>query len=463
MGATGGGVGEALYTRFEELRRQEPSAEAVLDVDRGRSLTRDGLAALVDRLEGVVRRAASPAGVVAVQSENTPELIAVVLAAWRAGLVPLPIDRERSVADIEALACAIGVRVVLRGPALDSHLVDGSEVGIEIPDGVSVLKLTSGSTGEARAVAVRGAALEAGVAQICSTMGIGPKDRNLATLPLAHSYGFDNVLGTLAMLGTPAVLVSDLVPRRLFTVVRETRVTVWPAVPLLLDVLARSVAAGEAPLGALRLVISAGAPLPAATREAFAKRFHLRPRSFYGATECGGIAFDREGTSAVPDGCVGRPLDGVSLELLDAEDGVGRIRVKSGSVAAGTLPAVSAEIDEGSLLASDLGRIDDQGRLHLLGRVGEFVKIHGHKVHPVEVERVLRAIPGVLDAVVVPYARSHVSEGLRAVVAAEAGVDRASIVRGCKGVLPSYKVPRSIEIRDALPRNDRGKLDRRRL
>jgi len=455
--------GEALAARFEELHRAAPETLAVLDVDGGRTLTREGLARLVDSVAGAVRAAASPARVVAVQAPNGPELIAMVLAAWREGLVPLPIDRERGVGEIEALARGLGIETVLRGATMERHRVEGVSTPPDLPPDVAVLKLTSGSTGEPRAVAVGEDALASGVSQICSTMGIGPDDRNLTTVPLAHSYAFDNILGTLVTLGTPAVLVTDLVPRRLFSVTRGTGVTVWPAVPLLLDVLSRSGAAGEAPLGSLRLVISAGAPLAAATRERFAKRFHLRPRTFYGATECGGIAFDREGTADVPEGCVGRPLDGVSIELVDAEDGVGRIHVASASVAAGTFPVATGEIGPGSLLASDLGRLDGEGRLHLLGRVGEFVKIHGHKVHPIEVERVLRAIPGVRDAVVVPWARSRASEGLRAVVAAGDEVDRATIVRACERALPSYKVPRSIEIRPELPRNERGKLERSRL
>ncbi|MDG2308212.1 MAG: class I adenylate-forming enzyme family protein [Candidatus Binatia bacterium] len=456
-------MAEALYRHFEDRRRESPAAEAVLDVDAGRRFTRDGLAALVDQVAGSVRAAASEAGVVAVQSENAPELIAAVLAAWRENLVPLPIDRERDVAEIETLARSLGIGMLLRGRGLERHAIPGVRAEIALPTEAAVLKLTSGTTGEPRAVAVAGPALELGVSQICSTMGIRAGDRNLVTVPLAHSYAFDNVLGTLVMQGTPAVLVSDLVPRRLFSVVRETGVTVWPSVPLLLDVLSRSPAGGEAPLGSLRLVISAGAPLPATTRENFAKRFHLRPRTFYGATECGGIAFDREADREVPDGCVGRPLDGVSIDLLDGEDGVGRISVRSGSVALGTLPTASPEISAGRLLASDLGRLDEEGRLHLIGRVGQFVKIHGHKVYPIEVERVLRGLPGVLDAAVVPYARSDVSEGLRAIVAAGDGIDRATIARGCERVLPSYKVPRSIEIRDEVPRNERGKLDRRRL
>lgn len=454
---------ESLFEGFEEHRRDSPDAPAILDFEGGQAFSRDGLLTLADELAPALRRAASASGVVAVQIPNGPELVAAVLCAWREGLVPLLIDRDRSVDEIDTLARALGTSIVLRGEALGIHWVEHVGEAVALSRDTAVLKLTSGSTGEPRAVAVGASALRVGIEQICSTMGIGPADRNLVTLPLAHSYAFDNVIGTLVVHGTPLVLVSDLVPRHLFAVLRETGVTVWPTVPLLLDVMARSGAAGEAPLGSLRSVISAGAPLPAATRERFAQRFHLRPRTFYGATECGGISFDREGTGDLPDGCVGHPMDGVSIALVDAEDGVGRIRVESASVASGTYPEATPGLGERTLLTSDLGRVDPQGRLHLLGRVGEFVKIHGHKVYPVEVERVIRGIDGVWDVTVVPHARSDVSEGLRAVIAADPGVDRAAIVRGCEERLSSHKVPRSIEIRRELPRNERGKLDRLRL
>ena len=99
----------------------------------------------------------------------------------------------------------------------------------------------------------------------------------------------------------------------------------------------------------------------------------------------------------------------------------------------------------------------------MLGRVDDFVKIHGHKVFPAEVERVLRAIPGVHDAVVVPYERSSASEALRAIVSAEPHIDRKVVMAACERELPSFKVPRSVELRESLPRNERGKIDRTRL
>jgi acyl-CoA synthetase (AMP-forming)/AMP-acid ligase II len=455
-------AGESFHAGFEDLRRRDGKAPAVLDMDGGARLSRDDLARQIDRAAAVVRDVAPAGGVVPAWFGNSAALVAIVFASWREGRIPMPIDRERSEAEVAAISRSLGARGVVCDTSWTVRPIEGN-LATPIPRDTAVLKLTSGSTGEPRAVAVSESALARGVAQIVSTMGLRAEDRNLVTLPLAHSYAFDNVIGVLATLGAPAVLLGDLIPRRLRSVLAESGVTVWPAVPLLLDVLSRSSARGAAVLGSLRLVISAGAPLPAAVREAFAKRFGLRPRTFYGATECGGITFDRVGEADLPDGCVGTPLDGVRVDLVDEHEGVGRVRVRSASVATGTFPVASPEISEASLLTADLGRLDAAGRLHLVGRAVDFVKIHGHRVHPGEIEAVIRRVTGVRDVVVVAQARSDVVEGLRAVVAAAPEVDREEILRACEASLPSYKIPRSIELRAELPRTSRGKLDRSRL
>src|SRR5690606_7261197 len=143
-----------------------------------------------------------------------------------------------------------------------------------------------------------------------------------------------------------------------------------------------------------RRVISAGAPLPASARERFAAALGVRPRTFYGATECGGIAFDREGDGSLPDGCVGTPLDGVRIVLEDAdEDGVGRVCVRSASAARGYHPAPTGLAADDVVLGNrrfrtaDLARRDEHGQLHLVGRVLDVVHVGGRKGYPAEIER----------------------------------------------------------------------------
>jgi long-chain acyl-CoA synthetase len=314
-------------------------------------------------------------------------------------------------------------------------------------------------------VALDADALLAGGTQILTTMGIGSRDRNLVTIPLAHSYGFDNVVLALVLAGTAAVLTADLTPLRLLTVARAHEATVLPSVPFLLDLLSRSSAPGGLP--AVRLVVSAGAPLPRETRERFHARFGLRPRTFYGSTECGGISFDREGTADLPEGCVGTALDGVAVELVDGEDATGRLAVRSRSVATGYVPASGLDeqdvLGRGRFLTADVGRLDEKGRLHLLGRALDVINVGGRKVYPAEVERVIRSVPGVRDVVVLGIERTAVAAALRAVVEAEPGVARGDVIAACERNLARYKVPRLVELRSALPRTARGKIDRKKI
>lgn len=461
----------ALVERFAELRRTRGAALAVLDSDAGRASSRDDLARAADHVASLLARAAVPArAVVAVQLANGPAFFATVLACWQHDCVPMPVDHDVAAPALAELCRTTGARVAVRARGADGPEVvttAGAAAVAALGPEVALLKVTSGSTGEPRAVALTGDALAAGVAQIVSTMALEPDDRNLVTIPLAHSYAFDNVVLTLLRDGMAAVLARDLTPRRLLGVARDAGATVLPTVPFLIDVLARS-AAGAVP--SLRCVISAGAPLPAPARERFAAAFGVRPRTFYGATECGGIAFDREGSGDLPDGCVGSPLDGVAVTLDDPDDeGIGRVRVRSASAAAGYHPAAAvvapdeAELGDGGFLTADLGRLDAQGCLHLVGRLRDVVNVGGRKVYPAEVERVIRAIPGVLDVAVSGVARSAVAEALRAVVAADPSVSRAVIAAACEQRLARYKVPRSIEIVPELPRTGRGKLDHRAL
>ena len=514
-GRTVAADGRGLFASFERLCRVDGGAVALLDASTGASCSRRQLAALVEAASRVIARHAEGAvagtRVAALQLPNGADLIALVLACWRDGIVPMPVDAQMHPAASDGLCRRVGASVLLRGESLAAlgrapsrgpgerepgeflapherrsvtpggAAVRAHAAPSELPPGTALLKVTSGSSGEPRAVVVTADALSAGVAQIMSTMGIGEADVNLVTVPLAHSYAFDNVVLPLALHGVRAVLTRDLVPRQLLATARAARATVFPAVPFLLGLLART--PGDATdLPDLRLVISAGAPLPRSTRESFAARFGVRPRNFYGATECGGIAFDREGEADLPEGCVGSPLDGVTLELEPADyatqtEGnaggtLGRIVVRSRSLAAGyvaaSLEAADADSSETcfareGFVTADLGRLDGHGRLHLVGRASEVINVGGRKVFPAEVERVIRDVTGVRDVVVLGMARSPTAAALRAVVVAAPGTERSSIAAACRARLAPHKVPRLIELRDEIPRNARGKVDRSRL
>ena len=439
---------------FERLCIEAPDALAVLEADTGTAWTRRELAAAASRMERLL--APERARRIAVHLPSGIDFLAALLAIWRCDRCAIPIDAELTSDAARDTAERLGAALLMEPDAL--HPVDASPVGAGTPE--FLIKVTSGSTGMARGVALSAAALDAGLGQIVSTMGLRPEDRTLVSIPLSHSYAFDNAVLMLLRLGSPILLVKDRTPTRLADLARRSGATVWPAVPVLLDLLARAPGADGDAFAEHRLVISAGAPLPKATRESFAARFGIRPRNFYGSSECGGIAFDREGAADLADGCVGVPLDGVSVELEGQDDsGIGRVRVLGASVGSVCLPRSDPDLDGGRFRTGDLGRFDADGRLCLVGRVGEEIDVGARKVHPAEVEGFLLSLPGVREAVVLAAERNSPSSALRAVVVGE-GLEVGTLRTSCEAALASWKVPRRIEIRSELPRNARGKVDR---
>ncbi|HEU5180014.1 MAG TPA: fatty acid--CoA ligase family protein, partial [Candidatus Polarisedimenticolia bacterium] len=284
---------------------------------------------------------------------------------------------------------------------------------------------------------------------------------------MSHSYGLGNLIMPLVLQGTALRLVEDPLPDPLRQALGGADSLVFPGVPALFDMLS-VLPESDARFAGLRLCISAGAPLRAATAAAFRRRFHLPVRTFYGASESGGIAYDASeaGLAAEQEeGCVGTPLPGVEIRLEGEE---ARIAVKSAAVASGYLEEGTGRPDEGvfragKFLTGDTGRLDPRGRLTLTGRIGALVNVAGRKVNPLEVEALLRRLPGVGDVAVLGVPDEARGESLVACLVAQPEVTRETIMRRLRQDLTAYKLPRRIVFLEAIPRTERGKIDRAAL
>ena len=149
--------------------------------------------------------------------------------------------------------------------------------------------------------------------QVVQTMKIKPSDRNLAVIPLGHSYGLGNLVMPLILQGTGVVCVPSFVPRQIFDLIERHHATVLPAVPAIFraltglnDVVKPST---------LRLAISAGAPLSAEIARDFHGRFGMMIHNFYGSSETGGICYDRIGRATLEGRSVGKPMAGVKVTI----------------------------------------------------------------------------------------------------------------------------------------------------
>jgi acyl-CoA synthetase (AMP-forming)/AMP-acid ligase II len=388
-----------------------------------------------------------------------------VLACWACDAVVLTAEPQLSLPERQALRRAFLPRILLReGPA---HLVaEGPRgpAGGALPDGTAVIKLSSGSTGSPRGIAVTAASLLADTEHLIKGMNIGPEDLNIGAIPLSHSYGMDSLLMPLVLQGSPLLLLSPL-PEQLAPALAIERPAVFPGVPYFYDLLARSPEVRLAPQG-LKTCLCAGALLKPSTARAFRSRFGLPVRAFYGSSETGGITYDAspDGLAAESsEGCVGTPLPGVEV-LLEEE---GRVVVRGANVASGYVggsgdPA-NGEFKGETFRTGDLGRIDAPGLLHLTGRLGSLVNVSGRKVNPREVEAALLALPGVWDAAVLGIPDAARGESLLACLVARAGMTREEVMTFLRERVAAYKLPRRILFLPELPRSERGKLDRRLL
>ena len=391
---------------------------------------------------------------IAFRIPNGPEWFALFLALQRAGLAAVPLDGGMPAEGCVETARRLGARALY----LDGEFHSLGKVSATPARNIKCccVKITSGSGALPKAVECRAEHLLADGRNVIRTMGIRAGDLNLAAIPLGHSYGLGNLVLPLILQGTAMVCAADYVPRQLVEWIERYRVTVFPAVPALLRVLAAlpqevavagprdgspPTAATAAKLPSLRTVISAGAVLTPAVAQAFFARYGLAIHNFYGSSETGGICYDRTGGASLTGRSVGKPLAGVSVAV-----NAGRVTVES--------PAVATR--GGRWRLGDFGEWNGRGELVLLGRAGQGANIGGKKVHPLEVERVLRALPGVTDAAV--WLRQ--GEG-RDVLAAgvETAHSRAELERALTARLPAWKLPKAWFIARELPRTSRGKLD----
>jgi acyl-CoA synthetase (AMP-forming)/AMP-acid ligase II len=439
---------------FSRLTEENPSATALIDgTTAGLTARRDLLDRGRELAEWLRDSGVRPGDLVAVQLPNSVDFVASFLAILERGATMVPIDRDARESEVASILAAFGVRALVyrsqageRYPALSIRDVDQA-AGAGTP-AVPLIKVTSGSTGQPRGIFTSEANLIADCRNICATMDIRPEDRNLGAIPFSHSYGFSNLVTPLLLQGTAIVVSNDYLPLSILNLANNFHCTVVPAIPMVFDHLAQ-LHRSDGMFVSVRTFLSAGAPLHPPVSRRFRERFHQPIHSFYGCSECGGIAYDREGGS-VERGTVGLPMEGVEL-TVDPQQG--RLVVRSGAAAT----------PDGVFIADDIARFTDHGEVELLGRVGDLINIAGKKVNPREVELILLQVPGVREVKVYGEPAGARGEVVAAVVVADPDVTREQVRAFCRERLSSHKVPRIVKFIESIPLDERGKVKRSAL
>src|SRR5712664_3857542 len=294
----------------------------------------------------------APGSVIAIQIGNHEDWPSILIACLRNRLVVLPLEQSISGQQRDAALKVCGatalVSAVSSGGSAEIFGLRPSKDREQAADATTdwaekaptLLKLTSGTTAAPRAIRFGSQQLLADCNQICDTMSISDVDLNFGVIPISHSYGFSNLLTPLIARGVPLVVSQDRTPRAVLADIAKTDATVFPGMPLFYQAFCEM--ENIPPLPKLRVCISAGAPLPIATAKKFREKFALPIHSFYGASECGGICYDREAKNEI-EGFVGAPMKDVDLEMIDPKAESSQVRVRSAAVGDGYFPDADEE------------------------------------------------------------------------------------------------------------------------
>src|SRR5262245_3351866 len=402
-----------------------------------------------------------PGQPVAVRFPNTPEMVTTMFGVWLAGAVFVPVNWRAPAAEVERALDAVEAVALVRPDGVQR--LDGN--GKCDPDAAFV-QWTSGTTGDPKAILHTHTAYLELLDRVLGELGggrarrEGPPTPNLIPVSLALNAGIYNVLFGLRA-GAPIVIMERFETGAFAELVHRfgIRSTVLP--PAAVTMLADDESIDD--LAPLRYVRSITAPLSPRDARRFADRFGVVVLNGYGQAEIGEvIGWTAADAQSHPEklGAAGRPHPGVQIKLV----GEGELAVRPPRMATGYLSGGELEdrLDaDGYLRTGDLARVDDDGFGWIEGRVGDVINRGGNKVVPNEVEEVLRTAPAVRDAAVAGAPDTRLGEVPVAFVVGD--VYEPALDAWCRERLVPYKVPVAFRPVDALPRNETGKVVRRRL
>ncbi len=365
------------------------------------------------------------------------------IAAGAAMVVEEPLDTDGPAADTSALAASASAPAAAIAPPAGGHDLDATAVVIH----------TSGTTSAPRPVELTygnflWSALGSAVA-----LGLDPNERWLCALPLSHVGGL-SILMRSAIYGTTAVVHERFDTQLVLRALDEQQITLTS---LVATTLGRLLDAGLDRPPTLRCALTGGGPVPPALLQR-ARDAGVPVSQTYGLTEsCSQATTTPLAAIGEDPRAAGTPLFCTKVEV--APDG--EILLSGPTVAPG-----GRDANDGRLHTGDLGSLDEHGRLRVSGRASDTIVSGGENVAPTEVEAVLEAHPGVLEAAVIGRPDPQWGEAVSAIVVARANATLTGegLRAHCAASLASFKVPKQfILTADPLPRTRSGKLLRRGL
>ena len=396
--------------------------------------------------------------------DNRVDTALLYWAAQWCGAVFVPLSWRASQADLDYCIEDCGARVVIRE---DTPMPDGPEHpgALDLDEREPSLMLyTSGTTGRPKGVPRSHRADYYGSLFQVIQQGNRYGDRTLGVMPLYHTMGIHSLIA-MHLIGGCFYSQARWDCEEALRLIQDERITSLYLAPTLFYDLVHHPRVGDYDLSSVETLSYAGAAMPSPLVELCVEVF--RPRLFvnyYGSTEIYTFAIHRD--QAAKPGCAGRPSLGARLRL----DDTGEIlcRMDSDTAFAGYWNRPDADeraIRESWYHTGDVGRLDEDGDLWILGRVDDMIISGGENVHPLEVEDALAGHPRVAEVAVVGAADDRLGQRVVAVVVAEGELTAEELDAFCleSGTLARFKRPREYRFVESLPKSPSGKILRRLL
>ncbi|KGF70926.1 malonyl-CoA synthase [Hoeflea sp. BAL378] len=448
-----------------------------------------------------------PGDRVAVQVPKSIEAIMLYLAVVRAGAVFLPLNTGYTPAEIEyflgnatprifvcdpgkradyeALTESLGIGLETMGVWQDHETSAGSipDAGLAAPtafdtvaraeDDLAAILYTSGTTGRSKGAMLTHANLLSNAQTLVDVWHFTSDDVLLHALPIFHTHGLFVATNVILSAGASLIFLPGFSAEAIVANISDA--TCLMGVPTFYTRLLDEPAFNRDLVRHMRLFVSGSAPLLAETHVQFEGRTGHRILERYGMTETNmntSNPYDGERRA----GTVGFPLPGVKLRIADAETGkplpqgeIGIIEVKGPNVFAGywEMPEKTKEEfrDDGFFITGDVGVVDADGYVQIVGRSKDLIISGGYNIYPKELELLLDEEDGVLESAVIGVPHADFGEGVVAVVVPKPGarLDEAAILENIKPRIARFKQPRRVIVVDELPRNTMGKVQKNLL
>lgn len=340
-------------------------------------------------------------------------------------------------------------------------------------DDTAVILYTSGTTGRPKGAMLTHENLFSNARDVADYLGFTADDRVIAALPVFHVFALTVVVNAPLLKGATILLIPRFSPNDVFETARKEEATVFAGVPTMYNFLVQTPDTNVSDFSSIRLAISGGSSLPVALLHNFENKFNVRISEGYGLSEASPVTcfnpLDRDRKA----GSIGTSIINVENRVVnelgdDVEIGeVGELIVRGPNVMKGyyKMPEeTEATIRDGWLYTGDLAKVDEEGYFFIVDRKKDLVIVGGYNVYPREVEEVLFAHPGVVEAAVIGLPDADFGEAVHAyVVLKEESITREDLHAYCAEHLAKYKIPKQFEFLEELPKNTTGKILRRSL